>query len=523
MLSTPKTVLESDTSDVFSVQIEVPVNVGEKGVRVEAWIPHEHGTNATQQMVDRVPTAAKPLFERSESGSRWHSSFQVQHLTPLCLHLTLPHTYPSHSAPLFSLSCLWLDAMELGALCHQLDELYKTNKGLPLIYTWMDWLQTDTLSCLCREESVLLIPFEAVEEDAHLRDPRALPECSSLQNDLVAILWHDHEQDYLHFAQSNHVCGICFEEKSGRDFFRIEGCQHGFCRDCLSAFCEMHVSDGTVQQLTCPEPKCSTCLPASVVRQSLGEQLYQRWERLLLQSALDTMGDIEWCPRCNMAVIRDEEENMNLAYCTSCHYSFCTQCHHSWHQGIKCQDTLARLKQIEEASKSQDPQRKEKTKQLKEQYLSELALKKLSKPCPYCHAPIEKYEGCNKVRCTRCGNSMCWLCGQQVWSYDHFTDKGCELFGLVQRMHMQGLVNRGIHLLNEVPEGALLVQEALQLNPRANVIACLRCRQRNLRIQHNNHVRCWQCHANMCYKCRQLIQGKVTAHYAANMPCQQHH
>ena len=46
----------------------MPVNVGEKGVRVEAWIPHEHGTNATQQMVDRVPTAAKPLFERSESG-----------------------------------------------------------------------------------------------------------------------------------------------------------------------------------------------------------------------------------------------------------------------------------------------------------------------------------------------------------------------------------------------------------------------------------------------------------------------
>ena len=36
---------------------------------------------------------------------------------------------------------------------------------------------------------MLLIPFEAVEEDAHLRDPRALPECSSLQNDLVAILW----------------------------------------------------------------------------------------------------------------------------------------------------------------------------------------------------------------------------------------------------------------------------------------------------------------------------------------------
>ena len=79
------------------------------------------------------------------SGRRWHSSFLVHHLTPLCLHVTLPHTYPSQSAPLYSLSCLWLDAAELGALCHQLDELYNTIKGLPLIYTWMDWLQTNTL------------------------------------------------------------------------------------------------------------------------------------------------------------------------------------------------------------------------------------------------------------------------------------------------------------------------------------------------------------------------------------------
>ena len=71
-------------------------------------------------------------------------------------------------------------------------------------------------------------------------------------------------------------------------------------------------------------------------------------------------------------------------------------------------------------------------------------------------------------------------------------------------------------------QGALAVQEALEVNPRANIIACLRCRQRNLRTHHNNHIRCWQCHANVCYQCRQLIQGKVTAHYAANMPCQQH-
>ncbi|KAK2191631.1 hypothetical protein NP493_48g00028 [Ridgeia piscesae] len=520
-LSTPKTDIEVDTSDVYTIQVEVPVNVGESGVRVEAWVPHQHSVNATQHLASRVPTAPKPLFARSESGRRWHSSFLVHHLTPLCLHVTLPHTYPSHSAPLYSLSCLWLDTAELGALCHQLDELYKTNKGLPLIYTWMDWLQTNTLSILGREESVLLTPFEALEEEAQLRDPRALPECSDLQNDLVAILWHDHEQEYLEFAQSSHLCGICFEEKPGHDFFRIDGCQHGFCRDCLSSFCEIHVTEGTVQQLTCPEPKCDTRISAGVVRQALGGESYQRWERLLLQSALDTMSDIEWCPRCNVAVIRDEEETINLAYCTNCHYSFCTQCHHSWHQGIKCEDKTLRLQQMEEDSKSSDVRKQARAKQLKEDYLSEIAVKKFSKPCPHCKTPIEKFDGCNKVRCTRCCHSMCWLCGKEITSYDHFSSTACGMFGAFGQLNL--LVNRGVHLLNEAPEGALAVQEALQQNPRANVIVCLRCKQRNLRTQFNNHVKCWQCHANMCYQCRQLIPGKVTAHYAANMPCQQHH
>lgn len=33
------------------------------------------------------------------------------------------------------------------------------------------------------------------------------------------------------------------------------------------------------------------------------------------------------------------------------------------------------------------------------------------KPCPKCHTPIDKYVGCNAVKCTLCNIQFCWRCG----------------------------------------------------------------------------------------------------------------
>ena len=51
-----------------------------------------------------------------------------------------------------------------------------------------------------------------------------------------------------------------------------------------------------------------------------------------LQKALDSMGDIVWCPRCQLPVIKEAEAALSLAHCTSCTYSFCTACLDTWHQ-----------------------------------------------------------------------------------------------------------------------------------------------------------------------------------------------
>jgi len=38
----------------------------------------------------------------------------------------------------------------------------------------------------------------------------------------------------------------------------------------------------------------------------------------------------------------------------------------------------------------------------------------ISKPCPGCGLPIEKSGGCNHMKCNNCNTAFCWVCGKQI-------------------------------------------------------------------------------------------------------------
>ncbi len=49
---------------------------------------------------------------------------------------------------------------------------------------------------------------------------------------------------------------------------------------------------------------------------------------------------------------------------------------------------------------------KQRDEQLLKENLGLLPFKK----CPKCSVVIEKFAGCNAVKCTQCGIAFCWLC-----------------------------------------------------------------------------------------------------------------
>ena len=74
----------------------------------------------------------------------------------------------------------------------------------------------------------------------------------------------------------------------------------------------------------------------SQVKELVSLEQFLRYDRLLLQSSLDNMSDIVYCPRkpCGCAVMVDQIHNM--ASCSACHYTFCIFCKLVFHGVSPC-------------------------------------------------------------------------------------------------------------------------------------------------------------------------------------------
>ncbi len=273
------------------------------------------------------------------------------------------------------------------------------------------------------------------------------------------------------------------------------------------------------------------------------------------------MEDVAYCPRDQTPCIVEG----GLGECPTCMFTFCSRCKEAYHGGAaECFTGEARLRQVEAEIErimarggrltATQNEKLEKLRRAAEESLSRRAVEKGSRACPACAMPVEKVEGCNKMKC-RCGTLWCWACGEDISeaSYGHFRE-GASNCGLWEReallawqrqmaahMHVEGgrggivqgemvrLVNWGRWGAPEDDGGAWRRQGRGRGRGRQQqgdddgirIVRCGRCGGQHVKLGGNNHLRCHACTAQFCALCGAAGFRKASDHFGPG-GCKQH-
>ena len=533
---------------------------------------HQHFNSGWPVAIENLVDSEKSSDVAEDTSENIGPVYQVCHLPPIHLYLTYTSEYPYYQAPDVRLSAIWLNKQQSTyletRLMHHWEE---SGNGLPIVYIWTDWLQhsgvmellenkegcSDTGTLILRHDNVDCSgeTFKRIENSfdsmLHIRESDGpddkLSQYSSgsttqlkfeeerlrLEKKLITMLRYDAAQKYRIFTQQTHVCGVCFDEVKGADFVRLD-CRHFFCRSCVGEQARINVREGTLEGLKCPEPGCGVELGYNALRELLSSDDFDRWERLTLQRALDTMEDASYCPRCGMLSIEDPTDN--CANCPKCFYVFCALCKEARHPGSACVSVETKLEILRCRANGGGTQAIQELRRKEHELLSLKEVEKSSKPCPSCGARIQRDQGCNKVVCSVCHSAMCWRCGEKILGYEHFRGASakCVLFDEAEILRWERQMaaydehgaaafrNDFFGFIAEMPADENLGEVNQQVREPLRPFNCPNCGQRNYKFNRNNHMHCWSCSKHFCACCKAILPRRGGGLHFGPGGCKQH-
>ena len=77
------------------------------------------------------------------------------------------------------------------------------------------------------------------------------------------------------FDEASHTCEVCYDDKPGTLFTRVH-CGHSFCTECLGGMATVHITDGSLEKLRCPEMECNAQLTMEEVRRLVDSSAFER-------------------------------------------------------------------------------------------------------------------------------------------------------------------------------------------------------------------------------------------------------
>ncbi|KAF0304169.1 E3 ubiquitin-protein ligase RNF14 [Amphibalanus amphitrite] len=416
-------------------------------------------------MISVSPELQRPLLVKPPEPDK--EPLSVSALPPICIEFTLPEQYPLEAPPTNRVTCSWLTPTQMLKIWRHLVTLWEQGQGNTVLYEYTEFLRNDSIAFLGLEHELDVSFFvdrartaaaaaaagppspaagsspprslnrRASVEQLRARYRLTLPASASVHRLLET---HQRQAEAAEFGRRRFPCKVCGEERAGSDCVRLTRCGHVYCRDCLTAYYTVLIRDGEVQNLRCPEDQCPEQATPKEVRDLVGDDLFERYDTILLRTSLSAMTDVVTCPRahCQKPVVLDPGDS--LGRCAHCDHTFCAICQNAYHGNNPCavksgeRLELVRQYRVAGAGERADLERRYGRRQLQrlvEEVDSAAWMSDHSERCPRCRTPIEKIDGCNKMSCTKCGTLFCWLCNARLPRenpYTHFNVPGSKCF-----------------------------------------------------------------------------------------------
>jgi hypothetical protein len=297
------------------------------------------GGQARAVRLARRPAKSQDEAEASRQAEvEVADTFSLSHLPPLTFDIAYPPSYPMHSSPtLLSITppigLRYLDSSNLtSTLPDLLASTYADSAPDASLWTFLELVRTGEFLAPSLAGEVVQVPTDEITDDGLRRLRRKLED------------W-DRGMKGEGFERTTFDCGICLEEKKGRKCLELEGCGHilsvrsgavcllpdhkplmpallrlDSCRPCLTSCWTIAIEEGDVKSVACPSVDCvkkraTASAPApvveivvsdatvtsaaddppvvtvdfgSVVRDLLGDELYDRWVRLAEKKRIES-------------------------------------------------------------------------------------------------------------------------------------------------------------------------------------------------------------------------------------------